>query len=56
MTPHIHTNVPAIGDKVTVDGKTFTFAEFLHRIGTLKSKPESWKDLYFAEAHGLAGD
>ena len=36
--------------------KTFKFAEFLHRIGSLKSKPESWKDLYFAEAHGLPGD
>jgi len=28
----------------------------MHQIGALKSKPESWKDLYFAEAHGLAGD
>ena len=36
--------------------KTFKFAEFMHRIGSLKSKPESWKDLYFAEAHGLPGD
>jgi hypothetical protein len=43
-------------DFTKVPKKTFTFAEFLHRIGTLKSKPESWKDLYFAEAHGLAGD
>ena len=36
--------------------KTFAFAEFMHRIGTLKSKPESWKDLYFPEAHGEKGD
>ena len=43
-------------DFTKVPKKTFTFAEFLHRIGTLKSKPGSWKDLYFAEAHGLAGD
>ena len=43
-------------DFTKVPKKTYTFAEFLHRIGTLKSKPESWKDLYFAEAHGLAGD
>ena len=43
-------------DFTKVPHKTFKFAEFLHRIGTLKSKPESWKDLYFAEAHSLAGD
>ena len=36
--------------------RTFKFAEFMHHIGALKTKPESWKDLYFAEAHGLAGD
>ena len=36
--------------------KTFAFAEFMHRIGTLKTKPESWKDLYFPEAHGETGD
>ena len=29
---------------------------FMHYVGTLKNKPESWKDLYFPEAQGLAGD
>ena len=24
--------------------------------GTLKNKPESWKDLFFPETHVLAGD
>ena len=43
-------------DFTKVPKKTFKFAEFMHRIGTLKSKPESWKDLYFAEAHALGGD
>ena len=43
-------------DFTKVPKKTFKFAEFMHRIGTLKTKPESWKDLYFAEAHGLGGD
>lgn len=43
-------------DFTKVPKKTYKFAEFLHRIGSLKSKPESWKDLYFAEAHGLNGD
>jgi NitT/TauT family transport system substrate-binding protein len=43
-------------DFTKVPKKTFKFAEFMHRIGALKSKPESWKDLYFPEAHGLPGD
>lgn len=29
--------------------------EFLHRIGSVKTKPKSWKDLVFQEAHGLPG-
>ena len=29
--------------------------EFMRRVGSVKSKPESWKDLFFAEAHGLPG-
>ena len=40
MTPHIHTNVPAIGDKVTVDGKTFTFAEMRSVIDIDRDLPE----------------
>ncbi len=43
-------------DFTKVPKKTFKVAEFLHRIGTVKTKPESWKDLYFSEAHGLNGD
>jgi NitT/TauT family transport system substrate-binding protein len=34
-------------------GKLF---DFMARIGTIKTKPESWKDLFFAEAHQLPGD
>ena len=30
-------------------------ADFMHRIGTLKSKPQSWKDLFFPEIHDLPG-
>jgi NitT/TauT family transport system substrate-binding protein len=30
-------------------------AEFMHRIGTLKTKPESWKDLFFPAIHDLQG-
>lgn len=32
------------------------FATFMHDIGTIKNQPTSWKDLYFAEVHGLTGD
>lgn len=28
---------------------------FMHRIGSVRTKPDTWKDLFFAEAHGLAG-
>jgi NitT/TauT family transport system substrate-binding protein len=34
-------------------GKLF---DFMARIGTIKTTPASWKDLFFPEAHGLPGD
>jgi NitT/TauT family transport system substrate-binding protein len=34
-------------------GKT---ADFMYKIGTIKTKPASWKDLFFPEVHSLAGD
>jgi NitT/TauT family transport system substrate-binding protein len=34
---------------------TAKYADFLHRTGTLKSKPASWRDYFFPEAHSLAG-
>jgi NitT/TauT family transport system substrate-binding protein len=34
-------------------GKT---ADFMYKIGTIKTKPASWKDLFFPEVHGLPGD
>jgi NitT/TauT family transport system substrate-binding protein len=34
---------------------TYPVAEFLHRIGRIKNKPASWKDLFFPTAHGLPG-
>lgn len=30
-------------------------AEFMHKTGSLKNKPASWKDLFFPNAHGMAG-
>ena len=29
--------------------------DFLHSIGSVKTKPASWKELFFPEAHGLPG-
>lgn len=34
---------------------TYPVAEFLHRIGRIKNKPASWKDMFFATAHHLPG-
>jgi NitT/TauT family transport system substrate-binding protein len=34
-------------------GKT---ADFMYKIGTIKTKPSSWKDLFFPEVHALPGD
>lgn len=34
-------------------GKT---ADFMYKIGTIKTRPGSWKDLFFAEVHNLPGD
>src|SRR5262245_6419472 len=30
--------------------------EIMHKAGILKSKPQSWKEMYFPEAHTLPGD
>ncbi|MBM3598297.1 MAG: ABC transporter substrate-binding protein [Alphaproteobacteria bacterium] len=34
---------------------TIKYAEFLHRIGSLRNKPASWKDYYFPDVHGVQG-
>jgi NitT/TauT family transport system substrate-binding protein len=39
-----------------VPHKIARMTDVLQRAGVIKTKPGSWKDLYFAEAHGLAGD
>ena len=33
-----------------------TLVEFMHRVGSVKTKPASWKDLFFPEAHDLPGN
>ncbi|MBN8941255.1 MAG: ABC transporter substrate-binding protein [Rhizobiales bacterium] len=34
---------------------TMKFAQHLHKVGTLKTLPASWRDYYFPVAHDLAG-
>jgi sulfonate transport system substrate-binding protein len=36
--------------------KVFKTATFMAKIGAVKDKPESWKDLFFPEIHALPGD
>ncbi len=36
--------------------KVYKTAEFMAKIGSIKSKPASWKELFFPEIHGLQGD
>ena len=31
------------------------YAQFMHKIGTLKNEPKSWKDLFFPDIHDLPG-
>ena len=31
------------------------YAQFMHKVGTLKHEPKSWKDLFFPEVHNLPG-
>jgi NitT/TauT family transport system substrate-binding protein len=31
------------------------YAEFMHAIGSIKTKPASWKDFFFPEVHGKSG-
>ncbi len=39
----------------TTPQQTMTFAAFMHKVGTMKRMPASWKDLYMPECHELAG-
>ena len=36
--------------------KVYKTAEFMHKIGTVKRNPGSWRELFFPEVHGLQGD
>jgi NitT/TauT family transport system substrate-binding protein len=38
-----------------VPENTMKYADFMYSVGTIKSKPTSWKDLFFPEVHHLSG-
>jgi NitT/TauT family transport system substrate-binding protein len=42
-------------DYTTTPNNAMPMIEFMHRVGRIKRLPGSWKDLFFPEAHGLAG-
>jgi NitT/TauT family transport system substrate-binding protein len=39
----------------TMPQQTMTFANFMHKVGTMKRLPDSWKDMYMPECHERAG-
>lgn len=39
----------------TTPANVMKYAEFMQGIGSIKSKPSSWKDLFFPEIHGVSG-
>jgi len=57
-------SVDAIAALITKPGNSYDrtprgmlrAAQFMHRIGLINAEPSSWKDLFFEEAHELAGN
>jgi len=39
----------------TTPKNVMKYVDFMHKVGLLKSRPESWKDLFFPEIHHAAG-
>ena len=39
----------------TTPVNVMAMVSFMHKVGRIKKKPESWKDLFFPVAHGLKG-
>ncbi|MFM8990521.1 MAG: ABC transporter substrate-binding protein [Alphaproteobacteria bacterium] len=39
----------------TVPQNVTRYAEFMHKVGSVREKPASWKDMFFPEVHALAG-
>jgi len=47
-------NDPKIVFTLTPQNMT-KYVDFMYKVGSIKVKPESWKDLFFPNAHNLAG-
>jgi NitT/TauT family transport system substrate-binding protein len=47
-------NDPAIR-YTTTPQNVMKYVDFMLKIGAIKSKPDSWKDLFFPNAHNLPG-
>jgi NitT/TauT family transport system substrate-binding protein len=47
-------NDPQVSYTLTPE-RVLPFAQFMHKVGTLKTDPASWKDLFFPEIHSLPG-
>ncbi len=39
----------------TTPNNTMKYVDFMHKIGSIKAKPDSWKDMYFPNAQKLHG-
>ena len=39
----------------TTPENVMKYANFMHRIGSIRNQPASWKDLFFPEIHGVPG-
>jgi len=39
----------------TAPSRIGVYADFMHKVGAIKSKPESWKDLFFPDLHTETG-
>jgi NitT/TauT family transport system substrate-binding protein len=39
----------------TTPENVMKYADFMHRVGSIKNQPTSWRDLFFPEIHGAAG-
>jgi sulfonate transport system substrate-binding protein len=39
----------------TTPENVMKYADFMHRIGSIRNRPASWKDLFFPEIHGAPG-
>ncbi len=42
-------------DYTTTPTNTMAFVEFMHKVGRIKKKPASWKDMFFPEVYGKNG-